>query len=123
MTDGGYQSNPGAIKPLRKPRDGNDLPEWKEELNSTQRKVRARVKHTLARMKCWKISATTGEPRTLSPPPRPESPFSATSPSPADHADHHATPNNKINPLAERWRASCWQATTCGCYLSEHVLA
>ena len=41
--------------PFRKPRDDSDLPEWKEELNSVHRKVHARVEHTLARMKCWKI--------------------------------------------------------------------
>ena len=55
MTDGGYQGNPDVIMPFRKPRDGSELPEWKEELNSVHRTVRARVEHTLARMKCWKI--------------------------------------------------------------------
>jgi hypothetical protein len=55
MTDGGYQGNPGAIMPFRKPRDGSDLPDWQEDLNATHRKIRARVEHTPARMKCWKI--------------------------------------------------------------------
>jgi hypothetical protein len=55
MTDGGYQGNPEVIMPFRKPRDGSDLPEWKEEWNAVHRTVRARVEHTLARMKCWKI--------------------------------------------------------------------
>jgi hypothetical protein len=55
MTDGGYQDNPEVIMPYRKPRDGSELSEWKEELNSVHRTVRARVEHTLARMKCWKI--------------------------------------------------------------------
>jgi hypothetical protein len=55
MTDGGYQGNPEVIMPYRKPADGSDLPEWKEELNAIHRKVRARVEHALARMKCWKI--------------------------------------------------------------------
>jgi len=55
MTDGGYQGNPEVIMPYRKPRDSSDLPEWKEELNAIHRTVRARVEHTLARMKCWKI--------------------------------------------------------------------
>ncbi|QRP43011.1 hypothetical protein I6J71_26615 [Amycolatopsis sp. FDAARGOS 1241] len=41
--------------PYRKPRDGTGLPEWKEELNAGHRKVRARVEHALARMKCWTI--------------------------------------------------------------------
>jgi len=55
MTDGGYQGNPEVIIPYRKPRDGTELPEWKEELNAVHRTVRARVEHTLARMKGWKI--------------------------------------------------------------------
>ncbi len=55
MTDGGYQGNP-EVMPFRKPRDGNDLPDWTEEdLNATHRKTRARIEHTLARMTCWKI--------------------------------------------------------------------
>jgi hypothetical protein len=41
--------------PYRKPRDGSDLPDWKEDLNAGHRKIRARVEHALARMKCWKI--------------------------------------------------------------------
>jgi hypothetical protein len=41
--------------PYRKPRDGTVLPDWKEELNVGHRKIRARVEHTLARMKSWKI--------------------------------------------------------------------
>jgi hypothetical protein len=41
--------------PYRKPRDGGDLPGWKEDLNADHRKIRARVDHAPARMKCWKI--------------------------------------------------------------------
>jgi hypothetical protein len=44
-----------VITPYRKPADGSELPEWEEELNAVPRKVRARVEHTLARVKCWKI--------------------------------------------------------------------
>ena len=55
MTDGGYQGNPEVIMPNRKPRDGSELPDWQGELNTVHRTVRARVEHTLARMKCWKI--------------------------------------------------------------------
>jgi hypothetical protein len=55
MTDGGYQGNPEVIMPFRKPRNRSELPGWQEDLNATHRKVRARVEHTLARMKCWKI--------------------------------------------------------------------
>ncbi|ABW12526.1 transposase IS4 family protein [Parafrankia sp. EAN1pec] len=55
MADGGYQGHPDVIMPYRKPADGQPLPEWKEELNRVHRKVRARVEHTLAGMKPWKI--------------------------------------------------------------------
>jgi hypothetical protein len=33
----------------------SELPAWKEEHNRSHRKVRARVEHTFARMKGWKI--------------------------------------------------------------------
>ncbi|SDM31506.1 transposase family protein [Allokutzneria albata] len=55
MADGGYQGNPEVIMPYRKPRDGADLPDWKEDLNTVHRSIRARAEHALARMKCWKI--------------------------------------------------------------------
>ncbi|MEV6903796.1 transposase family protein [Amycolatopsis sp. NPDC051372] len=55
MADGGYQGNPEVIMPYRKPRDRSDLPGWQEDLNAGHRKIRARVEHALARMKCWKI--------------------------------------------------------------------
>jgi len=35
----------------RKPRDGTMLTDWQEDLNTSHRKVRTRVEHTLARMK------------------------------------------------------------------------
>ena len=54
MADGGYQGNPDVIMPCRKPADGT-LTDWQEDLNAIHRKVRARVEHALARMKCWKI--------------------------------------------------------------------
>ncbi|MCT2280096.1 transposase family protein [Micromonospora chalcea] len=55
MADGAYRGNPEVIIPYRKPADGSDLPAWKEDLNREHRTIRARVEHTLARMKCWKI--------------------------------------------------------------------
>lgn len=54
MTDGGYRGNPAVIMPFRRPTDG-ELADWQEELNATHRKIHARVEHTLARVKCWKI--------------------------------------------------------------------
>ncbi|REH46274.1 DDE superfamily endonuclease [Kutzneria buriramensis] len=54
MADGGYQGNPDVIMPHRKPADGT-LTNWQEDLNAIHRKVRARVEHALARVKCWKI--------------------------------------------------------------------
>ena len=55
MADGAYRGNPEVIIPYRKPADGTELPQWKEDLNAVHRHVRARVEHTLARMKEWKI--------------------------------------------------------------------
>ncbi|MGC5309795.1 transposase [Micromonospora zamorensis] len=55
MADGGYQGNLEVIIPNRKPRDGSPLPEWKERLNAEHRAIRARIEHTLARMKTYKI--------------------------------------------------------------------
>jgi hypothetical protein len=52
--DGDYQGNTDVIMPYRRPRDGTPLTDWQEDLNTTHRKVRARVEHTLARLKNWK---------------------------------------------------------------------
>jgi hypothetical protein len=54
LADGGYQGT-GLILPYRKPADGGRLPGWKENLNRTHRRVRARVEHILAHVKSWKI--------------------------------------------------------------------
>jgi DDE superfamily endonuclease len=56
MADGGYQGNPGVIMPYRKPRtDEPPLPAWKRRLNKVHKRIRARVEHVLAHMKCWNI--------------------------------------------------------------------
>ncbi len=55
LADGGYQGNPEVIIPTAGPGDGTPLPAWQEDLNAVHRSVRARIEHTLARMKCWKI--------------------------------------------------------------------
>jgi hypothetical protein len=44
-----------VIIPYRKPADGSELPEWKTDLNTQHRTIRAQVEHALARMKCSKI--------------------------------------------------------------------
>lgn len=56
IADGGYHGPNCAdlITPYRKPRH-SALPQWKADLNTTHRQVRARVEHTFAAMKCWKI--------------------------------------------------------------------
>lgn len=36
-------------------RAGEELPDWKQEHNRSHKQVRARVEHTFARMKTWKI--------------------------------------------------------------------
>lgn len=56
MADGGYQGNPEVIMPYRKPREGQPpLPQWKQDLNTVHKRVRARVEHALAHMKSWNI--------------------------------------------------------------------
>jgi len=56
MADGGYQGNPAVIMPYRKPREGEPpLPQWKQDLNTVHRRIRARVEHCFAHMKSWKI--------------------------------------------------------------------
>jgi DDE superfamily endonuclease/Helix-turn-helix of DDE superfamily endonuclease len=54
MADGGYQGT-GLIIPFRARRDGRPLPGWQERSNAEHRRIRARIEHTFARMKCWKI--------------------------------------------------------------------
>lgn len=55
MADGGYQGNPEVIMPFRTPGGDGELPTWKAEANTGHKRVRARVQHPLARLKCWKI--------------------------------------------------------------------
>jgi hypothetical protein len=55
MADGAYRGNPQVIIPYRKPADGTELPQWKQDYNRLHRRVRAQVEHTLARMKEYKI--------------------------------------------------------------------
>jgi hypothetical protein len=54
IADGGYRGT-GLVIPHRRERSQEELPAWKEEHNRSHRKVRARVEHTFARMKSWKI--------------------------------------------------------------------
>jgi hypothetical protein len=56
MADGGYRGNPAVIMPYRNPRKGQPLlPQWKQDLNTVHRRVRARVEHAFAHMKSWKV--------------------------------------------------------------------
>ncbi|MFI8437855.1 transposase [Streptomyces sp. NPDC079020] len=54
IADGGYRGT-GLVIPHRREPGQSELEPWKEEHNASHRKVRARVEHTLARMKTWKI--------------------------------------------------------------------
>ncbi|MFF6816282.1 transposase [Streptomyces sp. NPDC012403] len=54
IADGGYRGT-GLVIPHRRQHGQTELPAWKEEHNAFHRKVRARVEHTFARMKTWKI--------------------------------------------------------------------
>jgi hypothetical protein len=55
MADGAYRGNPAVVIPYRKPADGSDLPQWKQDANKAHRRVRARVEHALARLKEWNL--------------------------------------------------------------------
>jgi len=54
IADDGYRGT-GLVIPHRHEPGQAELPAWKEEYNRSHRKVRARVEHTFARMKNWKI--------------------------------------------------------------------
>ncbi|MGW1902274.1 transposase [Streptomyces hirsutus] len=54
IADSGYRGT-GLLIPHRRAPGQTELPAWKEEHNRSHRKVRARVEHTFARMKTWKI--------------------------------------------------------------------
>ncbi|OSP41565.1 IS5/IS1182 family transposase [Streptomyces sp. 13-12-16] len=54
IADGGYRGTGLAIPHYRRHEDEN-LPVWKENHNASHRRVRARIEHTFARMKSWKI--------------------------------------------------------------------
>ncbi|MFE7332074.1 transposase [Streptomyces sp. NPDC057565] len=54
IADGGYRGT-GLLIPHRRERGRTELPAWKEEHNTSHRKVRACVEHAFARMKAWKI--------------------------------------------------------------------
>ncbi|CAM5416721.1 hypothetical protein GCM10010329_86680 [Streptomyces spiroverticillatus] len=53
IADGGY---PGTdlVMPHRR-RKGEELADWQQTHNKSHKRVRARVEHVFARMKCWKI--------------------------------------------------------------------
>ena len=53
IADGGYPGT-GLVMPHRR-RKGEELPDWKRAHNKSHQHVRARVEHTFARMKTWKI--------------------------------------------------------------------
>ncbi|MER6523363.1 transposase [Streptomyces sp. NPDC001553] len=54
IADGGYRGT-GLVIPHRRVPGQTELPAWKEVHNTSHRKIRARVEHTFARMKSWKI--------------------------------------------------------------------
>ncbi|SCE24047.1 DDE superfamily endonuclease [Streptomyces sp. DvalAA-43] len=54
IADGGYRGTGLTIPHYRRHKD-EELSAWKEDHNASHRKVRARVEHTFAHMKSWKI--------------------------------------------------------------------
>ncbi|MFH9734954.1 transposase [Streptomyces sp. NPDC017260] len=53
IADGGYPGT-GLVMPHRR-RPGEELTDWQQANNEVHKRVRARVEHTFARMKTWKI--------------------------------------------------------------------
>lgn len=53
IADGGYPGT-GLVMPHRRA-PGEELPGWKQAHNRSHKQVRARVEHTFASMKNWKI--------------------------------------------------------------------
>jgi len=100
MADGGYRGNPEVIMPYRKPREGSELPEWKQDYNAGHRKVRARVEHALARLKTYKSSATTVAPPGPWPSPHPESPTCTTSLWPTDRKPVTGNASTELRDIA-----------------------
>ncbi|WP_407691339.1 transposase family protein [Saccharopolyspora mangrovi] len=92
MTDCGYKCNTAVIMTYCKRSDGQPLPDWQEELNATNRRIRARVEHALAEMKCWKILATNSAQPALWPPPPPAAP----SPQPSSPKDPTPQPKEQL---------------------------
>ena len=45
IADGGYRGNPEVIIPYRKHSADQDLPPWQDQLNTTHRRIRARIEH------------------------------------------------------------------------------
>jgi hypothetical protein len=54
IADGGYRGTRAHI-PHRRKHKNEPLVEWKEAHNASHRKVRARIEHTFASMKVWKV--------------------------------------------------------------------
>ncbi|MFJ4007393.1 transposase [Streptomyces sp. NPDC090023] len=54
MADGGYPGT-GLLMPHRHENGQTELPDWKRAHNRSHKQVRARIEHTFARMKNWKI--------------------------------------------------------------------
>lgn len=55
MADGDWYGRPRTDRAYRQPRNGTALAGWQQQRNTTHRRISARVEHTLAAMKCWKI--------------------------------------------------------------------
>jgi hypothetical protein len=55
MAAGGYRGNLEVIILCRKPRDGSELPAWKQDYNTGHRKIRARVEHARAHIRGHRV--------------------------------------------------------------------
>ncbi|EHR52442.1 hypothetical protein SacmaDRAFT_4250 [Saccharomonospora marina XMU15] len=95
-------------------RDSSALPDWKEDLNATHRKVPARVEHVPARIKPSRSSVTTAAPPAPSPTRCPASRTCTTSSSTPDRntspANHNSSDETSLKATS-RVGALCVRAT------------
>lgn len=54
IADGGYRGT-RAVIPRRRRRKDEPLVEWKEAHNASHQRVRARIEHSFAKLKVWKV--------------------------------------------------------------------
>ncbi|WP_408909885.1 transposase [Streptomyces luteolus] len=97
IADGGYPGT-GLVIPHRRAKGQAELPDWKQQHNRTHKRVRARVEHTFARMKGWKIPRDCRHKATACTTPCTASPACVTSRSPAERTTPATASSHSTRP-------------------------